>query len=225
MININRQYDYKPLDRITNDDGTRFYSDPITNSPLVSVTTILSSTADKTFLLEWAARVGQKKADAIRDEASALGTLMHTHLECHIQDIARPKGHNLIRQMASRMADVVIRDGMKDVDEVLGYEVPLYYPDLFAGTSDLIGVYKGKQAILDHKTTKKMKTEERLHDYYSQLTAYSLCHNAVYGTNIRTGVIFMVARDLEYKTFVLEGEQFDKHERDFLTRLERYLAS
>jgi hypothetical protein len=222
---INKLHEYPTLDRTTAADGTRFYLDPNNGQPLPSVTTILSHTSDKTFLIEWQARVGQRKADAIRDEAAALGTLLHTHMECHIQGIPRPGGNNLARQMATRMADTVIREAFPKLDEVWGYEIPLWYPGLYAGTTDLVGVYDGAPAIMDYKTTKKMKSRDKITDYFDQTVAYSLAHNEVFGTNIRRGVIFMVARDLEYQTYVLEGAEYDRHEASFLDRVGQYYAS
>lgn len=222
---INKIHEYPALARTTAVDGTRFYLDPNNGQPLPSVTTILSYTQDKSFLVEWQARVGQKKADAIRDEAASLGTLLHTHMECHIQGLPRPGGNNLMRQLSRRMADVVIENAFPKVNEVWGVEIPLWFPGLYAGTTDLVGIYDGKPAIMDYKTTKKMKSRDKIEDYFDQTVAYSLAHNEIFGTNIRRGVIFMVARDLEYQTYVLEGAEYDKHEASFLNRVHSYYAS
>jgi hypothetical protein len=219
---INKLYSYPSLERNTGEDGTRFYLDPNTSQPLPSVTTILSHTADKSFLIEWQNRVGQKKADAIRDEAAGLGTLLHTHMECYIQNIDRPKGNNIVRQLATRMADTIINKGLPKVDEVWGYEVPLYFPGLYAGTTDLVGVYDGKPAIMDYKNTKKMKTKDMIGDYMAQLCAYALAHNENHGTNISCGVIFMVDRSLKYETFVIEGNEFTEHAMKFLNRVDEF---
>lgn len=222
---LNTKFPYSTLERSTASDGNRFYIDPVSNKPLPSVTTILSNTGDKTFLKEWVARVGQKKADAIRDEAAALGTLMHTHLECHLQNIPRPRGSNLIRQQAERMANVIIEKGLPGIDEVWGYEIPLYFPNTYAGTTDVLGVHKGAPAIMDYKNTRKMKKKEMIEDYFCQGTAYALAHNEVYGTDIAKVVIFMVDRQLEYQEFVIEGEEFNHYAGIFLTRLMTYMES
>ena len=161
-----------------------------------------------TGLLEWQKRVGLQKADEIRDEAGRLGTLVHTHMECHIQGIPRPGGNNLIRQMATRMSDVLIKEGLVNVSEVWGFEVPLYFPELYAGTTDLVGIHKGKPAIMDYKNTRTMKKKETITDYFCQCAAYALAHNFHYGTDIETIVIFMVARDNSYKEFVVTGDEF-----------------
>ena len=222
-MNVTAPYPYPKLERTTNDDGTRFYLDPVDGSPLPSVTTVLSGTADKTAIKLWEARVGKEKADRARTEATALGTLMHTHVENHVMGIPRPGGNNLIRLQAARMADQIITKGLPRVDEVWGQEVAMYYPGLYAGTTDLVGIHDGIPSIMDHKTAKKMRTRDMIYDYFDQMVAYSLAHNEVYGTTIKRGVIFMVSRELEYKEFILEGAEFDKHQVSFLTRLEKYL--
>ena len=42
------------------------------------------------------------------------------------------------------MADVIKQNIETDLDEVWGSEVNLCFPQLYAGTTDLVGVYKGK---------------------------------------------------------------------------------
>ena len=223
MIPQNKLYDYPELERVTSDDGDRYYVCPAGNK-LSSVTTILSATADKTGLMEWRAWVGDKEADRIRDEATGLGTLMHTHLENWMTGDERPGGNNLVRQMARNMADTIINRGLVNVSEVWAMEEILYYPGLYAGTADLIGVHKGQPCIMDYKTTRKMKTREQIVDYSHQLSAYAMAHNEIYGTEINKGVIFMVGRNLEYEEFVFEGEEFQQAQVDFAKRVELFLA-
>ena len=208
-MKFNKLYDYQPLDRVTDPNGSRYYLDP-EGYRLSSVTTILSATADKSGLESWRNFVGEKKANQIRDEATGLGTLMHEHLENHMLGVERPKGSNLVRQMAKRMADTVIDQGLVNVDEIWGIESPLYFPELFAGTADLIGVHQGRPCIMDFKTTNKMKTEDMIGDYFCQLAAYAMAHNQLFDTQINTGVIFMVSRDLKFHQFVITGGDFDR---------------
>ena len=206
-ITITSPYDYKPLNRVSV-GGTRFYVDP-NNNKLPSVTTILDKTKDKTFLNEWKKRVGEKEAVRISTEAAGLGTLVHTHLEKYVLGEDRPSGTNVVHQMAKAMSDVVIDKGLSQVSEVWGSEVSLYYPDLYAGTSDLVGIYQGEPAIIDFKNTTKPKKEEWIEDYFLQCCAYALAHNAVHGTDIKKAVIFMIARDNTYQQFDLAGAKFD----------------
>lgn len=221
---ITTPFEYPKLDRVTAEDGVRHYTCPVTAAPLPSVTTILDATKDKTSLENWKKAVGEKRAQRAKDEGLALGTLVHTHIENHIMGIARPGGNNLIRMQASRMADQIINRALPNVDEVWGQEVAMYVPGLYAGTTDLVGLYQSVPAIMDHKNAKKMRTREMVaEDYFDQLGAYRLAHNEVYGTDIKRGVIFMVDRELKFETYMIEGLEMERHTESFLRRLEMYL--
>ena len=220
---INKKFPYFTLDRETIPSGERVYSTP--DGLLPSVTTILAATADTTGLDEWRQFVGEAKANQIRDEATGLGTLMHEHLECHVQNIDRPRGSNLVRQMAKNMADQIINRGLVNVNEVWGIEIPLYYPNQYAGTADLLGEWNGKQAIMDYKTSKKIKTKEQIVDYGCQLAAYAKAHNHLFGTKIETGVVFMVTRDLQYLEFVFEGDEFKECLSNWEERVDKFFSS
>lgn len=216
-FNITNPFEYLPLSRETAETGERLYNTP--SGDLPSVTTILSATADKKGLDAWRAFVGDKKADQIRDEATGLGTLIHEHLENHMHGIARPGGTNLVRKMATNMADQIINHGLPKIEEIWGIESPLYLPGRYAGTADLIAVVNGKPSICDFKTASKMRTPDMIGDYFLQLVFYGVAHNALYGTTIDQGVIFMVSRDLQYKEFVISGDEWKKHEQKMWDRL------
>jgi len=220
MIPIEPRYQYRKTER-AEVNGSRHYVAP-GGYRVPSVTTILSQSKDMAHLLEWRKRIGDAAADQITRESTSLGTMMHTHLENYIKREERPSGTNLGRVMARNMADVIIKNGLSKVDEVWGIEVPLLYSNLWAGTTDLAGVWDGVPAIMDFKTTIRPKTLERVEDYFLQLTAYILAHNLCYGTNIKHGVIFMVSRDLQYQQFVLEPKDTERYETQWLERLGKY---
>jgi hypothetical protein len=221
-MKIIKRYPYRDIKKITQPDGVRHYIDPDNGELLPSVTTILSSTANQKELLEWRLRVGDKKADEVRDEATGLGTLMHTHLENHALGIPRPRGTNIVRKLAEKMSDQIIQHGLIHVDEIWGLEVALHAPKLYAGTTDLVGIYNGVPAIMDYKTTKTMKSRAKIQDYMCQASAYTLCHNFHFGTDIKTCVIFMVDRQFKFQTFVLEGKEFDIAVKQWEERVVQY---
>lgn len=218
---IKRCFDYPDIERVTLESGARYYVCPDSQKKLASVTTILSATSDKDFSA-WEARVGKKKADQERKYGTDLGSLVHTHMECHMLNEDRPGGNNLIRVEAKRMADVMIERAMPLVGEVWGIETPLYMPELYAGTTDVVGIYAGKPSIMDFKTAKKLRKLEDIMDYRDQLSAYMACHNEKYGTAIDQGVIFMVSRDLKFEIFLFDENEMSRGFDSFLTRVERY---
>ena len=189
---------------------------------LPSVTTILSSTKDMTHLNEWKKRVGEEKARQITTEAAGIGTAMHANLERFLCGMERQPGNNLVHIQANKMADVIIENGLSGVDEVWAIEQGLYYPEMYSGTTDLCGVYKGNASIMDFKQTNKPKKKEWVDDYYLQLAAYATAHNKVYGTSIREGHIFMCSRDLQYQQFDLWPDEFDYWADQWLNRVAEY---
>ena len=216
------RYQYKPCQQV-NDPVTRkrVYLTPDGES-LPSVTTILSATKDMTHLNEWKKRIGEAKAQQITTEAAGVGTAMHANLERFIAGIQRQPGNNPVHVQANKMADVIIENGLSKVNEVWAMEQSLYFPGLFSGTTDLVGVHEDEPAVMDYKQTNKPKKAEWVEDYYLQLTAYILAHNEVYGTNIRKGVIFMCSRNFEYQQFTLESKDFNKWQDAWLNKVEEY---
>jgi len=216
---FNPIYQYQPLKRVES-NGFRLYETPA--GKVASVTTILDSTKDKTFLIEWRKRVGDAEATRISTESAGLGTLMHKHLENYAMGLERPKGNNIVQEMARDMADTMINEAFPLIDEVWGIEAALYYPGLYAGTSDMIGVHQGKPAIIDHKTTKKTKKKEWIEDYFLQCCAYALAHNEVHGTDIKKCVINIIDRDAKLQSFVIEGNEFDHYSVEWTKRIDQF---
>ncbi len=148
---------------------------------------------------------------------------MHTHMEAHVGGEPRPRGTNLVRRMAERMADSIIAQGLSQVTEVWGMEVNLCYPGLYAGTADLVGLYHGRPAIMDYKTARKLKTASMIPDYFAQMAAYAIAHDEVFGTSIRLGVIWMADREGKFREFVIQDREFERWKTHFLMRYETYL--
>ena len=219
---IKQKYDYPLLESVTSDTGYRYYVEPVTNNKLASVTTILSEMTDKTALIAWRERLGNEEADRQSKYASGLGSIMHSYLEDHIAGKERKSSSNLIYKVARGMADTVISRGLAHVDDIWGYEVKLFYPGLYAGTADLISTYKGQPAIVDYKNTKKMKKREWIDNYFLQLSAYALAHNEMFGTEIKSGIILMVSRELDFKEFVIEGLEFQEYQDRWLRMVDDY---
>ena len=221
---IVEKYKYDELKRTTT-DKQRLYTCP-DGKAVPSVTTILDKTKpekNRKALENWRKAVGEQKAKAITTEAANRGTRMHTYLENYVLgEELKESVSNPYAQQSLDMAKIVIKEGLKNVDEYWGTEVALYHPELYAGTTDLVGVHSGDDAILDFKQTNKPKKREWIEDYFLQLCAYAEAHNKVYGTNIRKGVVLMCSKDYEYQEFVVEGDEWDKWRDTWWTRVEEY---
>jgi hypothetical protein len=190
-----------------------------------SVTTILSTTKDQTHLIEWRKRIGEEEANRITKEAAGVGTAMHNNLERFLAGLERMPGNNLVHVQANKMANVIIENGLKDVDEVWAMEQSLYFPGLYSGTTDLVAVYKGNPSICDYKQTNKPKKEEWIEDYKLQLVAYIMAHNEVYKTDIKEGHVFMCSRDLQYQQFDLWPDEYNKYQDMWLEKIRDYYVN
>jgi ATP-dependent exoDNAse (exonuclease V) beta subunit len=224
MSLLKERYQYHPLSR-DESTGKRLYATP-DGFKVPSVTTILDKTKPaeaREALAAWRKAVGEQKAQAITTEAANRGTRMHKFLEDYIKGIPLNESiSNPFAQQSQKMAKIVITHGLSFVDEVWGSEVPLYYPELYAGTTDCVGVHQGDPAILDFKQTNKPKKREHIDDYFIQLTAYAMAHNEVHGTNIRKGVILMCSKDYEYQEFILEPKDFEYWTERWCDRVSQY---
>lgn len=209
MTLIKPKYTYEKLKRVEV-DGKRRYAAP-GGAPVASVTTILSATKDQTHLIQWRNRVGHAKAQEITTEAAGVGTRMHKYLEDYVDNgvWTESAGSNPYAQQAYKMACVVRDEAMVHVDEIWGSEVPLYVPGIYAGTTDLVGQYKGNPAIMDFKQSNKPKKPEWVEDYRLQIVLYGIAHNEVHGTDIREGHIFMCSRALEYQQFDVWPDEWE----------------
>ena len=199
--------------------GTRMYD--FGGIRLPSVTTILSATKDQQFLSEWKQKVGAEKAEQIKNHSSKRGTSMHKFLESHITgegyDDLSPIGEE-----SRPMAHKIIEIGLAPVDEYFGSEISLYYPGLYAGSTDLVCLHNGQEAIVDFKQSNRPKKEEWVQDYYLQIAAYAMAHDYYYGSNIQQGVIMVCTPDLYYQEFVVSGAELRQYKHKFLKRLDMY---
>jgi len=220
-VQIIEKYNYADLKR--EDGDVRLYLTPDGES-LPSVTSILNKTKDKSFLKKWREKVGEKKAEQIIRDSGQIGTALHLYIE-RLVNGEQYKDLTKIGIQAEKMAKKIVEEAFKDITEIWGSEVHLYYPGKYAGTTDMIGVYKGRPTIIDFKQTNRPKKREWIQDYLMQLSAYAMAHNKLFGTDIDQGVILMCSRDLTFQRFELLGEKFNRAGDTFMKKLDFYLDS
>ena len=204
--------------------GLRHYTVDGEERGLPSVTTVLGQTQPKEkqeSLERWRNRVGLREAQKITRDAAIRGTAMHKYLEDLIRG-ERSLDLTPLGVEATRMAEIIVERGLNDCSEIYGIEATLYYPGLYAGSVDLVAKYKDKISIIDFKQTNKPKQREWIGDYFLQMAAYGMAHDAVYGTTIEQGVIMMCSKDGYYQQFVIEGKEFRDAKHKFLGRLDGF---
>ena len=199
----NNKYTYVHAASAT-DHGSRTYD--VLGLRLPSVTTILAKTKDQTYLTKWKNKVGYEEAERIKNYSGKRGTSMHKFIEKYIQE----SGYEDLTPIgveAKPMAQKIIETGLQNISEYYGSEVTLYYPGLYAGSTDLVCEHEGKDTIIDFKQSNRPKREEWIEDYYLQIAAYSMAHDHIHGSNIEQGIIMVCTPELYFQEFRFEGDK------------------
>lgn len=217
LIPLRKKYRYQKLVRNDGPEG-RTYGD----EKLPSVTRILDATRDRAKIDEWVQRIGKEEAERIKTTAATTGTHMHNVIERMVAGKSLPRPTNWLMVKGYEMGYRLVMEQFKSVDEIWGSEITLYFPQRYAGTTDMVGVYKGKSAIIDFKQSNKPKRHEWITDYFHQLSAYALAHDALFGTNIEMGVIMVALQTGGTQVFTTTGHEFNTFKTGWLERVEKY---
>ena len=218
----NKRFEYPASIRSMINDQRHY---DIGQEKLPSVTTILQATQSpekKEILAKWKQKVGENKAEEIKNTAANRGTIMHRIIEGYITG----EGHadlSPMGQAAGTMAQTIFKQGLKgSMEEVWGSEITLYYPGLYAGACDLAGVYEGRESIIDFKQSNRPKKREWIDDYFMQMAAYAMAHNYVYGTKIQSGVILMCTPNNYFQKFVIKDKEFQQYMWKWVKRVDLF---
>ncbi|MDC3179784.1 hypothetical protein OA862_00235 [Candidatus Pelagibacter sp.] len=218
----NKKYDY-PISSRATEDGIRRYA--LGEAKLPSVTSILDATKseeDKAALANWRERTGHKEAEAITKAASSRGSQMHSYLESFLlgrENLSFFEDNEQYKKMAKEIIDKGLTNRL---EEIYGVECTMYYPERYAGTADCVGVYEGKETIIDFKQSNKPKKAEYIDSWFLQTAAYTLAHNVVYNTNINACVILVCTVDNLFQEFKIQGPELITYQNLFLGRLKKF---
>jgi hypothetical protein len=221
LIPVVKKHTYPNLKRKDLPEGRRYiYGE----QKLPSVTTIISKTKDTSGLDAWAERIGKENAEKIKNDAASVGTHMHNVIERMVayRDLPRPTNWLMIK--GYEMGYKLVNTYFKYLEEIWGSEVSVYYPGKYAGTMDMIGIYRGKLAVIDFKQSKKPKKSEWIEDYFHQLAAYAVAHDKLFNTEINFGVILVSVQDGTTQEFTTTGYGFENHKKAWLKRVDDFYA-
>ena len=218
----NKKYNYPSSSRAI-ESGIRRYL--LGDVKLPGVTSILDATKsdeERAALENWRSRTGLKESEEIVKAASSRGSKMHNYLESYL--LGR---ENLSffddNEQYKLMAREIIEKGLKNrLEEIWGVECTLYYPNKYAGTADCVGVYEGKECIIDFKNANKPKKLEFIDTWLLQTAAYSLAHNIVYKSNIISCVILVCTVDKLFQEFKIRDTELITYQNLFLGRLKKF---
>lgn len=175
-------------------NGRRYYVTPKGKYP--SITTVLSA-FPKPELLKWRQRVGEEQANKITKEATTNGTRIHAICE----DFLNNKPLDL--PLLEKESFLKLKPHLLNINNIHGLEVPLYSDQLrIAGRTDCIAEYDGVLSVIDFKTSRKVKKEEWILDYFLQATMYSIAYYELTGIKIKQIVILIAVTEDESQIFV-----------------------
>jgi len=187
-------------------DGKRYYvlDD---GTKLKSVTTVLSEKSDKTFLENWKKRLGEEEVQKVVTQANRRGTSVHSLAERYLLNEENyiqnemPVNVDTFNQLKPHLD--------RYVDLVYGLELPLYSKTLkTAGRTDLVAKYMGVNSIVDFKTSRKVKKEEWVQNYFTQATVYSMMFEYMYKIEIPQIVIMMAVDHDHPQIFVRNRKDY-----------------
>ena len=169
----------------------------------------------KKAITEWRARVGEKEANRVSKAASSRGTSIHKLCEQYVlnkmDDVSvMPSNKEMFDAMSNHLRD--------HVDNIHGVESFLYSDFLrTAGQVDCIAEYEGELAVIDFKTSEKIKPEAWLENYFVQETFYAAAYYELTGIPVKKLITIMVTPGGDVKVF-------DKRNKgDYIKLLVRYI--
>jgi ATP-dependent exoDNAse (exonuclease V) beta subunit len=176
-----------------NIDGKRHYVIP-NGDKYISITTLLSELS-KVSIQKWRTRVGSEEANRISTKASRQGTAVHALCEKYIKN-----EEGFLTESMPHLVEMFesIKPLLDRVDNVHVTEGAMYSDELgLAGRTDLIAEFDGKLAIIDYKTSRRIKTWSMCHSYFMQGAFYAHAYEERTGIPINNIVIIMAVENEE----------------------------
>jgi len=204
-------YDYEDFAQsTTNEDGSRVYVNA-SGVAYPSATTVLS-VLSRDGIAKWRARVGAEEADKISKQSSTRGTKIHTLTETYL------KNENLQEAYTSTKASLLDLEMFKKflpilepISNIHCQELALYSDHLrMAGRVDCIAEYNGQRAVIDFKTSGKLKKKEHISSYFMQTAAYAIMYEERTGIAVPNLVILIAVEDEEPQVFIEKRDNWAK---------------
>ena len=194
-------------------NGIRLYNLP--NGDWVPSITSVTSFYNRQIFSDWRKRVGIEEANKITRKATARGTDFHEAVELYMlnKEIEWENFKPLTKFMFHHATPYLDR-----INNVHAIERTLYSEYLgLAGRVDCIAEYDGELAVIDFKTSTKIKPEKWLENYFVQEMFYASAYYELTEIPVTKLITIMVTPDGEVKVF-------DKRNKgDYIKLLVRYI--
>ena len=198
-----------------NEEGTRYYVTPEGNK-YPSITTVLSAYNIKE-IMAWRKRVGDEEANKISRQASSRGTRIHTLCEQYLDNKELTFKTPLDTETFNRFKPVLHR-----INNIYAQEIRMYSDHLrIAGTVDCVAEFDGKLSVIDFKTSKRLKNEEDIENYFMQVSGYAVMFEERFGIPVNRVVVAIAVDDQDPQVFVAKRDTYISNLLNFRDLYER----
>ena len=194
-------------------NGIRLYNLP--NGEWVPSITSVTSFYNREIFAKWRARVGIEEANRITKKATARGTDFHEVAQAYLEN--KDLNWDDYRPL-SKFMFYHAKPYLDKINNIHAIERTLYSEYLgLAGRVDCIAEYEGELAVIDFKTSEKIKPEKWLENYFVQEMFYATAYYELTGIPVKKLITIMVTPGGDVKVF-------DKRNKgDYIKLLVRYI--
>lgn len=176
-------------------NGKRFYVAPDGNR-YPSVTTI-TGWKKRAFFAEW-----RKKNPEESRRVLSRGTSFHTIIENHLLNDVDAVEEKKQNRPGDYYLFAQIRQELAKINNIKALETALWSGTLrMAGRVDCIAEYDGNLSVIDFKTSKAIKDENDIQEYFMQATAYAIMFQERTTIPVRNIAILMSCEDGSIKVY------------------------
>ena len=194
-------------------NGIRLYNLP--DGQWVPSITSVTSFYNRQIFVDWRKRVGIEEANKITRIATARGTDYHQVCQDYLENKELDWNNY---QPASKYMFLHAKEYLDKINNIHAIERTLYSEYLgLAGRVDCIAEYEGELAVIDFKTSGKIKPEKWLENYFVQEMFYASAYYELTKIPVVKLITIMVTPGGEVKVF-------DKRNKgDYIKLLVRYI--
>tara|TARA_R100001510_G_C7593562_1_gene162470 strand:- start:10 stop:693 length:684 start_codon:yes stop_codon:yes gene_type:complete len=194
-------------------NGIRLYNLP--SGDWVPSITSVTSFYNRQIFADWRKRVGVEEANKITKKATARGTDYHEAAQAYLLNLELKWDEF---KPLTQFMFYNTKPYLDKINNIHAIERTLYSEYLgLAGRVDCIAEYEGELAVIDFKTSTKIKPEKWLENYFVQEMFYAAAYYELTNIPITKLITLMVTPDGEVKVF-------DKRNKsDYIKLLVRYI--
>ena len=189
-------------------DGTRFYKVP--SGKMYPSITSVTSFYNRHIFVNWRKKVGEEKANKITRESTFRGTKYHDVVEYYMRN-GTIDGLDMLP--STKFLFLSSKKNLDRIDNIHALEKSLYSDYLgLAGRVDCIAEFDGELAVIDFKTSTKVKPEKWIENYFVQETAYACMYFEMTGIPVKKLITIMVTENGECVVY-------EKRNKDYYIKL------